>query len=337
MNFRLATGRHQQLRLPLSPFKAERALKALESWRETPEKDQERRWYKIGNQAGDAPTQVNIFDEISWWGISAQEFVDELAGISGAIEVHINSPGGDAFDGITIYNALAARGDVVTVVDGLAASAASVIAMAGQQRIMSPGSMMMIHDALALCIGNAADMRETAQLLDKVSDNIASVYAAHAGKTAAEWRAAMVAEGWYTAQEAVDSGLAHKLAARDGGDPEAQAHWDRSVFAAWTGRPAAADGNHAPMTGTHTHSHPDGNGGDHSHEHEHDGDASHYNHDHSDGGEGDGMTARTSPGISNDVDEAMGDGGDDTSDLSDEEIWAGLADPKLFQLDAGTE
>ncbi len=188
MNYQLATlqGGRFPLRLPLSPFKAQRALKALEEWREPPaESSREQRWYKIGNAAASGPTQVNIFDEISWWGISAQEFCDELAGIEGDLEVHINSPGGDAFDGITIYNALASRGNVTTVVDGLAASAASVIAMAGTERVMSPGSMMMIHDALALCIGNAADMRDTAVLLDKVSDNIASVYAAHTETPAA--------------------------------------------------------------------------------------------------------------------------------------------------------
>ncbi len=245
MKYRLAQGRRAQLRLPLSPLKAEMALKALDEWRAPAGEASQGHWYKIGNTAEGTPTQVNIFDEISWWGISAQEFVDELAGIDGPVEVHINSPGGDAFDGITIYNALAARPGVTTVVDGVAASAASVIAMAGQTRVMSPGSMMMIHDALALCIGNAADMRETAALLDKVSDNIAAVYAAHTGTAAADWRKAMVAEGWYTAQEAVDAGLAHKLASRPGAGAEPgsepEAAFDRSVFAGWHSRPVSAD------------------------------------------------------------------------------------------------
>lgn len=237
-------GGRSQLRLPLSPLKAEMALKALESWRE-PEAEEGRpkHWYRIGNKDS-GPTQVNIFDEISWWGISAEQFAADLAQVKGDVEVHINSPGGDAFDGITIYNVLAAReGNVTTVVDGLAASAASVIFMAGKERSVSPGGMVMIHDALALCIGNAADMRDTAQLLDKVSDNIADVYAAHAGKTPAEWRAAMVAEGWYTAAEAVTAGLAHKLTARPGdaaeSEQDAAAAFDRTVFASWHG-PAAA-------------------------------------------------------------------------------------------------
>jgi len=234
-------GGRSPLRLPLSPVKAEMALKALEGWREPAEGDRVRHWYRIANQASGGVTQVNIFDEISWWGISAQQFIEELALIDGDVEVHINSPGGDAFDGIAIYNALAARPGVTTVADGLAASAASVIFMAGQKRLASPGSMVMIHDALALCIGNAADMRETAGLLDKVSDNLAEVYAAHTGTPAAGWRTVMQSEGWYTAQEAVDAGLAHELAARPGGDgggTAAAAGWDRSVFASWHGEPA---------------------------------------------------------------------------------------------------
>lgn len=243
-------GGRSQLRLPLSPVKAGMALKALENWRE-PAADEGRvkHWYRIQN-ADSGPAQINIFDEISWWGISAEMFAADLADIKGDVEVHINSPGGDAFDGITIYNALAARkGNVTTVVDGLAASAASVIFMAGKERSVSPGAMVMIHDALALCIGNAADMRDTAQLLDKVSDNIAGVYAAHAGKTPAEWRAAMVAEGWYTADEAVTAGLAHKLTARpaDDGGQDPAAAFDRSVFASWHGRRDGDTNDHAAM------------------------------------------------------------------------------------------
>lgn len=232
MAFGSVHGRRVQLRLPLSPVRAEMALKALEDWRQPADAQRVRSWFAIANEAA-GPTQVNIFDEISWWGVSAQEFCDQIAAIDGDLEVHINSPGGDAFDGITVFNALAGRkGAVTTVVDGLAASAASVIAMAGSERVMAPGSMMMIHDALAMCIGNAADMRETAQLLDKVSDSIASVYAARAGKTGPEWRSAMAGDAWYSAQEAVDAGLAHRLS----GDQATASAWsDRSVFANWHG------------------------------------------------------------------------------------------------------
>jgi ATP-dependent protease ClpP protease subunit len=189
----------------------------------------------VRNDAAAGPTRVDVYDDIGgggWFGggISASDFVAQLADIDGDVEVHINSGGGDVFDGIAMYNALAGRsGTVTTVVDGIAASIASIIAQAGQSRVIAPGAMMMIHDALSLCIGNAGDMRETADLLDQVSDNLASVYASRGG-TAKAWRAAMQAESWYTAQDAVDAGLADKLAERPAA-PDDVANHDFSVFA----------------------------------------------------------------------------------------------------------
>ncbi|NUS26052.1 MAG: Clp protease ClpP [Streptomyces sp.] len=193
-------------------------------------------WYRVLRNDSGGPTRVDIYDEIggSWLfgGVSAADFVAELAQINGDLEVHINSPGGDVFDGLAIYNSLAQRpGNVTTVVDGLAASAASFIAQAGKIRVIAPGAMMMIHDAAGMCYGNAADMRELAELLDKVSDNLASIYADRTGR-ADGWRDAMKAETWYTADEAVAAGLAHKVAER----PEEQAlaavaGFDLTVFA----------------------------------------------------------------------------------------------------------
>ena len=213
---------------------------------------QGREWYRIANLDGEGPARVDVYDEIggSWFsdGVSAGDFVAALAALpaSRELHVHINSPGGDVFDGIAIYNAIASRpGPVTTVVDGLAASAASFIAQAGKERVVSPGSMMMIHDASGLCIGNAADMRELAGLLDTVSGNLADIYAAHAGKSAGEWRDAMQAETWYKAQDAVDAGLADRLAERPAADGATARH-DLSLFArvpdwatAATGVPAA--------------------------------------------------------------------------------------------------
>jgi ATP-dependent protease ClpP protease subunit len=210
-----------------------RRLKALEG---RPAADS-RPWYRIVNSGDDGPARVDVFDEIggSWFsdGVTASGFTAALAAIpsSRAMEVHINSPGGDVFDGIAIYNAIAQRpGPVTTVVDGLAASAASFIAQAGKTRVVSPGSMMMIHDASGLCIGNAAEMRELADLLDQVSGNLADIYAAHAGKTATAWRDAMRAETWYKAQAALDAGLADQLAERPA-PADATARFDLSVFA----------------------------------------------------------------------------------------------------------
>lgn len=197
---------------------------------------EQRDWYRIVNTAP-GPARVDIYDEIGaglLGGVSAAGFTAELAAIKGDLEVHINSPGGNVFDGIAIYNALAQRpGRVTTVVDGLAASAASFIAQAGKTREIAPGAMVMVHDAMGLCVGNAADMRETADLLGKASGNLASIYAAHTGRPEGGWRDAMRAETWYTAQEAVDAGLADRLAERPV-SPDAlavAAKFDLSIYA----------------------------------------------------------------------------------------------------------
>jgi ATP-dependent protease ClpP protease subunit len=167
---------------------------------------------KVAAQADEA-TDMLIYDEISWWGICAQDVVDALDGVTGDLNVRINSPGGDVFDGFAIYNLLAGwDGKVTVVVDGLAASAASCIAMAGDQVTMQRASQMMIHDASGLCIGNAAEMTEMAALLNRVSDTIAGTYADKAGGDVAEWRAAMRTETWYSASEAVAAKLADVMA-----------------------------------------------------------------------------------------------------------------------------
>lgn len=170
-------------------------------------------WYSIKAISADE-ADVLIYDEISWDGISADVFQRELGSVQARqLNVHINSPGGSVFDGIAIANTLAAHPANVTVyVDGLAASIASVIAMAGDRVVMMPRSQMMIHDASGICLGNAADMADMAALLDKQSDNIAAAYADRAGGTADEWRARMREETWYTAEEAVEAGLADEVA-----------------------------------------------------------------------------------------------------------------------------
>ena len=168
-------------------------------------------------------TRIDVYDDIGaggwlFGGISAADVAAQLAKVKGALEVHINSGGGDVFDGIAIGNAISAhKGPVTTVVDGLAASIASVVAQSGQDRVVQPGSMMMIHDAWGGCQGNAADMAKFAQVLDKNSDNIAQIYASRAGGTAGEWRAVMREETWYTAEEAVAAGLADRV-----GDDQAE-------------------------------------------------------------------------------------------------------------------
>lgn len=201
-------------------------------------------WYKIITDAAKpAVAEVWIYDEIGYWGISASDFAQQLAALSVTqIDVRLNSPGGEVFDGVAIHNALANHRATVNIyVDGLAASIASVIAMAGDRVVMGAGSQMMIHDGLTICVGNAADMREAASMLDKTSDTIASFYAARAGGSLTEWRDRMRAETWYTGEEAVAAGLADEVAGAPivGDDaPVPRNEFDLSVFA-WAGRTAA--------------------------------------------------------------------------------------------------
>jgi ATP-dependent protease ClpP protease subunit len=158
------------------------------------------------------PSELLLYMEIGYWGITAQDVADQLQGRRGDLHVRINSPGGDVFDGYAIYNMLVAYDGAVTVtVEGLAASAASFIAMSGDTVEMCLASQMMIHDASGVCMGNAAEMREWADVLDSISETIATVYAERGDSDAGEWRAIMQAERWYSPQQAVDAGLADTI------------------------------------------------------------------------------------------------------------------------------
>lgn len=193
-------------------------------------------WYKITNSIGASSATIYIYDEIGYWGVTASDFVAELSQLNVAtIDVHLNSPGGEIFDGMAIYEALRAHpAQVTTYIDSLAASIASVIAMAGDRIVIAPYGEMMIHDGSGLCIGNAADMLEMAELLDRQSNKIASVYADRAGGTVEEWRTRMTAETWFAAAEAVEAGLADEVAVStpptSTSIPVADT-WDLSVFA----------------------------------------------------------------------------------------------------------
>ena len=203
-----------------------------------------RGWYRVRNaESGDGDgasrARIDIYDEIGWdWlfgGTSAADMVAELAELDvDQIDLHINSPGGDVYEGIAILNALRQHpARIVTTVDGIAASAASFIAMAGDEVVMARNAEMMIHEALGICIGWASDMHDAGDRLDKISNNIASIYADRAGGTVEDWRSAMTAETWYSDQEAVDAGLADRVLTKDDeSDPEAVSNrFDLSIFA----------------------------------------------------------------------------------------------------------
>ncbi|MFE1205648.1 head maturation protease, ClpP-related [Streptomyces sp. NPDC058762] len=194
-----------------------------------------RSWYRITNQSADE-AEVMLYDEVGGWlGATADEFINDLRGITASnILLRVNSPGGQVYEGIAIANALRSHPASVTVqVDGIAASIASVIAMAGDRVRMMPNAMIMVHDASGLTVGNAADHRDTAELLDKISGNIADAYAARAGGTRDEWRQVMVAETWYTAEEAVAAGLADEVVPtpkRGDGEPEMRQQFDLAAY-----------------------------------------------------------------------------------------------------------
>lgn len=159
--------------------------------------------------------ELRIYDEIWFFGVNADDFARDLEAITAPeILVAINSPGGDVFDAIAIYNALRAHpARVTTRVDGIAASAASIIAQAGAHRIMMSGSQMMIHEPWGLAIGPATEIREFADLLDLQAENLAKIYASRSGRDPQDFRDMMSSgkDVYLSAEETVAEGLADEV------------------------------------------------------------------------------------------------------------------------------
>ena len=173
-----------------------------------------RNWYSMQALAAPNAAEISIYDEIGMWGVTAKQFISDLKALGDVkdITVSINSPGGSVFDGLTIYNALRASGANVTVkVMGIAASIASIIAMAGKKIVMPENSFMMIHNPLNGIYGNADDMREMADILDKVGSSLVATYVARTGKSEEEVKALMDAETYMTAAEAKELGFADEV------------------------------------------------------------------------------------------------------------------------------
>lgn len=175
-----------------------------------------KKWFKIENKAD--KSEVWIYEQIGedFWdgsGITAKGFQKELAGIKASqIDLHINSPGGLVFDGITIYNLLKQHpANVTTYIDGLAASIASVIALAGDRVVMAENALFMIHKASGMVFGNSDDMRDFAEKLDKVNGSIATTYTSKTKKEETEINEMMKAETWLTAKDALDAGFIDEI------------------------------------------------------------------------------------------------------------------------------
>lgn len=175
-------------------------------------------WYNIKAKA-EGEAEISIYDEIGIWGVTAKAFINDLKKLGAVknITLSVNSPGGSVFDGLAIYNALKNVRDggatITAKVMGIAASAASFIVMAANTIEMPENSMMMVHYASGLAWGNADDMRETADILDKIDSSIVGIYTARTGKSEEDVRAMLEAETWLSANEAKDAGFADSVSA----------------------------------------------------------------------------------------------------------------------------
>lgn len=171
--------------------------------------------FKAANKEKNAALMIygDISNE-SWWGdeVTPKQFKQELDGVSGDIDIYINSGGGDVFAGNTIYNMLKRHEGKKTVhIDGIAASIASIIAMAGDEIIMPENAMMMIHNAWSYVCGDKQKMRRLADEMEKIDGMLAGVYAARGTKTAEEYAVLMDEETWFTAEEALENGLIDRI------------------------------------------------------------------------------------------------------------------------------
>lgn len=174
--------------------------------------------------ATDDVVDVLLYGAIGGWdGISAEDLVPELAMLKAStVNLRINSPGGGVFDGIAIYNAIATLdAHVIVHIEGLAASIASIIAMAGDEIRIGESANLMIHKPWSIALGTAEDFRTEANILDKLQDGLLAVYVARSGRDAAELTEKINAETWFRGQEAVDAGLADSVVANKGGKKKA--------------------------------------------------------------------------------------------------------------------
>jgi len=212
---------------------------------------------------GDGEATIWLYDVIVrddyWGGVSALTLGKALADHRDKSLVHlrIDSPGGDVFAGRAMEQLISEHpGRVVAHIDGFAASAASYVALAAEERLISPGGMFMVHKAWTLAWGNEHDMRKVADLLGKIDETLIATYAARTGQTPEQLRDWIAAETWFNAEEALANGFATAIAA----PPEAPAappadnasHWDLSAYA----RAPAIRAPAARLATPAAHSHP---------------------------------------------------------------------------------
>ena len=172
-----------------------------------------RNWYALTPKPSVSETEISIFDEIGMYGISAKQFITDLKAIPATdrIVLKIHSPGGEVFDGNAIFNALQRRGNVEVQIEGLAASMATVISLAGMPVKMAANGFYMIHNPWGVAMGDAAELRDQAELLDKIRSNMVGAYAARSGQDPEQIQEWMDAETWFTAAEALSAGFIDQI------------------------------------------------------------------------------------------------------------------------------
>jgi len=179
----------------------------------------ERPWFTIQAKADSKSAEVFIFDTIGdglFGGVSAKSFAKELNALEGVTElnVHINSPGGSVFDGVAIYNLLAKHPATVNVqIEGMALSIASIVAMAGDTVTIAENAMFMIHNPWNIVVGDAAELRKTADMMDTVKGQMITTYQHKTGLDEALLSDMMDAETWLTGDEAAAQGFADEVSA----------------------------------------------------------------------------------------------------------------------------
>lgn len=208
-------------------YRTEKNAKAIAAfWGKSLEKEN---WFEIKSQSGENEAEILIYDVLGWPWLEAQEFVRELDGLdSKDVLVRINSPGGDVIDTMAIFNALESyKGKVTMRIESLAASSASIIALAGKEVQAYKNAMFMIHEPWTFAFGDQYEFREVADLLEKISRNMIDIYAANSNVGKKDIKDMMKAETWFTAKEAKEKGFINTII--DG--KSVKANFDLSMFA----------------------------------------------------------------------------------------------------------
>lgn len=181
--------------------------------------------------AEDEPETLLLYDVIdAYWGVSASDFNKTLTGMAGKkVTLRVNSPGGDVFEGRAMATAIAQHGNVHAVIEGVAASAATYVTAACASVTIAQGAMYMIHNAWTMAYGNKAELRQSADLLDKIDETILDDYERKTGQDRTQLATWMNEETWFDADEAVEHGFADSVMTAGTGQAKKNA-WDLSAY-----------------------------------------------------------------------------------------------------------